>query len=186
LDVVVSVIPVRHIRGGQIGNLCERVVEFSREFLFFRFQLWNSGLEPRHLCHQHLRGGFFVALLRRADLLGSRVAPRQRRLELLDRGAPALVELNQPLRFGRKAAPAKATVELIGMLADPLYVVHGEFCPASWPGSSRPSTSSMQQGSKTWMPGSSPGMTNQSSINIRRSLRRLGLGACSGARLLRV
>jgi hypothetical protein len=35
----------------------------------------------------------------------------------------------------------------------------------SWPGLSRPSTSFLQQPRKTWMPGTSPGMTNESSAH---------------------
>jgi len=33
--------------------------------------------------------------------------------------------------------------------------------PPSWPGLSRPSTYSLQPPGKTWMPGTSPGMTNE-------------------------
>ncbi len=40
---------------------------------------------------------------------------------------------------------------------------------SSWPGSSRPSTSLARQESKTWMPGTSPGMTHR--FNVHRCSR---------------
>ena len=106
LDIGALVLAVRHLIERQIGNLRERLVELRRKLLFLRFERRNLGLEARDLGHERLGGGFLVALLRRADLLRRRVAPRQGRLRLLDRRAPALVERDQLSRLRRQARAA--------------------------------------------------------------------------------
>jgi hypothetical protein len=40
-----------------------------------------------------------------------------------------------------------------------IFPAHHYGIALSWPGSSRPSTSSLMRPRKTWMPGTSPGMT---------------------------
>ena len=127
LHIVVGVLAVRHVgrRKRQVRNLRERVVEFLRELLLLRFQRRNRGLQLRDLGEKLLRRRFLVAFLRCADLLGRRVAPRQGRLRLLDGGAAALVEHDQLLGLRRQPAPRQRLVEGVGIVANPLDVVHG-------------------------------------------------------------
>ena len=127
LDVVRLVLAVRHLGRGkrQIGNPRERVLELFRGLLLLRLQRRNVSLELRDLAHQRLRGHLLAALLCGTDLFRGLVAPRLRRLGLLDRRAPAFVELDQPRPFRREPAPLKAAVELILVVANPFDVVHG-------------------------------------------------------------
>ena len=133
LDIGALVLAVRHLIERQIGNLRKRLVELRRKLLFLRFERGNLGLEARDLGHERLGGGFLVALLRSADLLRRRVAPRLGRLGLLNRRAPALVERDQLSRFRRQAAPRQSAVEFLLVLADPFDVVHGRSLSASCP-----------------------------------------------------
>ncbi len=133
LHIVVQILAVRHFgrRKRQVRNLRKRVLELLGELLLLRFQRRYRGLQFRDLGQKLLRRRFLVALLRRANLLGSRVAPGERRLRLLDGGAPALVELDQPFRLAGKPTPRQPLVEGVGVVANPFDVVH--FSDTLWP-----------------------------------------------------
>src|SRR5262245_56927740 len=126
LDVAAWVFAVRHFGCGQrqIGNLRERAVELIGELLFFRLERRDLGLQARDLGHERLRRRFLVAFLRRADLPCRRVAAGERGLPLPDGGAPALGDFDQPLCFRREPTPREPPVEGVGIVTNPLDVVH--------------------------------------------------------------
>src|SRR6476659_6562917 len=127
LDVVVLVLAGRYFRLGQwqIWNRCEDRVELGREFLLLRLKRRDRVLQLRVLGHQLTRRGFVFVPLRRADLLGRRVAPRLRLLGFQDRGTPLLIERYQLCGLRRQPTPLKAGVEGFGVFANPFDVVHG-------------------------------------------------------------
>ena len=89
-----------------------------------RSQSRDRVLELRDLGHQRFAPRLVLVLLRRADLLRGRVAPRLRLFGLQDRGAPLLIERDQ-LRDRPAARAASARVERLGVFANPFDVVHG-------------------------------------------------------------
>src|SRR5262245_10179654 len=126
LDVAACVLGVRHCWCGrrQIGNVRGRAVELIVVLVFLRLERRDLGLQARDLGHERLRRRFLVAFLRRADLPRRRVAAGERGLRLLDAGAPALVDFDQPLCFRREPTPREPPVEGVGIVTNPLDVVH--------------------------------------------------------------
>src|SRR5260370_1935367 len=124
LDVVAGVRAVRHFRQREIGDLRERVIEFFGELLFLRLERRDLGLQARDLGHERLCRRFLVASLRGADFARRRVAAGECGLRLLDGGASALVDFDQPLCFARQTAPRQPPVERVGIVTNPLDIVH--------------------------------------------------------------
>src|SRR5262249_57329057 len=81
-------------------------------------------LQPGGPAHPRLRRRFLVAFLRRADLPRRRVAAGERGLRLLDGGAPALVDFDQPLCFRRGPPPPQPPLASGGVVTHPPSVVH--------------------------------------------------------------
>src|SRR5262249_21322423 len=115
----------------QIGNLRERAVELIGELLFLRLERRDLGLQARDLGHERLRRRFLVAFLRRADLPRRRVAAGERGPPPLAGGAAARVAFppplflpDRPLCCRREPARREPPVEGVGIVTNPLDVVH--------------------------------------------------------------
>ncbi len=88
LDIAVLVRAVRHVVRRHVGDLRQLLVELVGELLLLGLQRRQRGLELGDFGHQRFGALLVLGLLRLADFLGRRVAPRLRLLEFGDRRAP--------------------------------------------------------------------------------------------------
>src|SRR5580704_15910919 len=139
LDVLARILAVRHLVERQIRYLRKRLFQSLGELPFLLLQVGNQGLERGDLGQQLLGRFLLVAFLGRADFLGSGIAPRLGGFGFADRGAAALVDLDEPGGLRRQPAPGQRAIKGGGIFANPFDVVH-DLNPAPWPEQLRPST----------------------------------------------
>src|SRR5579862_2021395 len=165
LDVILLILAIGHFVERKIRNFGECLGKLLVSLFFRRFLCRHRFFQRGDFVEQRLHLCVVLILLRLADFLRRRVAACLRGFEREDFRAALLVERDQPFRLRFEPAPRQRAIEGVGIVADEANVVHWDRSLRVMAGLVPAIHVFVGSSLKTWMPGTSPGMTNNNPDN---------------------